>query len=101
MFDESDKLMVSEQLFSMTILATLKFIHCEKATKFEKIFHLFLKLFLIVETKRKISKFMWPSQNIWIIRVIIFFLIDDTWMEFSMETFQILVVQAGTSSTGL
>ena len=67
MFNESDKLMVSDQLFSMTIVATsktLKFIHCEKITKFEKICHLFLKLFLIVETKQKISKFMQPSQNI-------------------------------------
>ena len=67
MFNEGDKLMVSDQFFSMTIVATsktLKFIHCEKITKFEKICHLFLKLFLIVETKQKISKFMQPSQNI-------------------------------------
>ena len=38
MFNENDKLMVSEQL-SMTIVATsktLNFIYCEKTTKFEK-----------------------------------------------------------------
>ena len=74
MFNESEKMMVSNQLFRMTIVATsktLKFIHCEKTTKYEKksATHLFLKLFLIVETKRKISNFRQPSQNIWILRV--------------------------------
>ena len=78
MFNENGKLMVSEQLFSMTIVATsktLKCIHCEKTKKFEKICHLFFKLFLISKQSGRLQ----PSKSYHL------FLIDETWMEFSME----------------
>ena len=47
-------------------LLLVTFIYCEKATKFEKISHLFLKLPCNVKTKWEIFfKFVWPSENIW------------------------------------
>ena len=70
-FYESNKLMVSDQLFSMTIVATsktLKCIHCEKTKKFEKICHLFFKLFLISKQSGRLQ----PSKSYHL------FLIDET-----------------------
>ena len=42
----------------------IKFKYCEKAKKFESIFHLILTWLNNVKTKWKIH-FLWPSKNIW------------------------------------
>ena len=44
---------------------SLKFRYCEKATQFDKIFHLFLKILDNVKIKRgDFFKILWPSHNI-------------------------------------